>query len=172
MSSASFHIPVLTTERLTLRGPRPDDFPAYEAFMLSERSHVTDATPRKVWHLFATEFVGWCLHGIGHWIIERRDGAAVVGVTGFSHPSYYPEPEMGWALYDGYEGRGYATEAATAARDWARGKLASLVSYIGPAGTRSIAVAERLGASADPNAPLPDGATRNGLLIYRHWGAA
>jgi hypothetical protein len=30
---------------------------------------------------------------------------------------------MGWALYDGFEGQGYATEAAKAARDWAKGRL-------------------------------------------------
>jgi hypothetical protein len=83
--------------------------------------HLSDATPRKVWHLFATEFFGWCLDGAGHWVIERRDGT--MGVTGISHPSYYPEPEMGWALYDGFEGLGYATEAAAAARDWAKGAL-------------------------------------------------
>jgi RimJ/RimL family protein N-acetyltransferase len=55
---------------------------------------------------------------------------------------------MGWALYDGYEGQGYATEAAKAARDWAQGRLASLVSYTHASNTRSVAVAERLGAAA------------------------
>ena len=30
-----------------------------------------------------------------------------------------PEKELGWLVYDGYEGQGYATEAAAALRDWA-----------------------------------------------------
>jgi RimJ/RimL family protein N-acetyltransferase len=89
--------------------------------MLSPRSHVTDATPRKVWHLFATEFFGWCLEGCGP-LDHRTPRRHVIGVTGISHPSYYPEPEMGWALYDGFEGQGYATEAAKAARDWAQAR--------------------------------------------------
>ncbi|MCU4651294.1 GNAT family N-acetyltransferase [Roseibacterium sp. SDUM158016] len=154
-----------------LRAPAREDFAAYEAFMLSDRSHLTDRTPRKVWHLFAVEFFGWCLDGLGHWVIERRDGRPV-GVAGFSHPSYYPEPEMGWALYDGFEGRGYATEAARAARDWARDRLASLVSYIASTGVRSIAVAERLGAVRDDEAVLPEGASPKTCLVYRHWGSA
>jgi RimJ/RimL family protein N-acetyltransferase len=139
--------------------------------MLSPRSHLRDPTPRKVWQIFAVEFFGWCLDGLGHWVIERRDGTAL-GVTGFSHPAYYPEPEMGWALYDGFEGQGYATEAARAARDWAQGRIASLVSYIAPGGARSIAVAERLGARRDGSATLPDGASPETCIVYRHWGPA
>jgi RimJ/RimL family protein N-acetyltransferase len=171
VTGAQLHIPTLETGRLILRAPRREDFEAYEAFMLSPRSHVTDATPRKVWHLFATEFFGWCLEGAGHWVIERRDGT-VIGVTGISHPAYYPEPEMGWALYDGFEGQGYATEAATAARDWAKGRLASLVSYTHGSNARSVAVAERLGAVHDPDAPTPTDIDPATFRVYRHWGAS
>ncbi len=171
MTATTLHIPTLETGRLLLRAPRREDFEAYEAFMLSPRSHLADATPRKVWHLFATEFFGWCLQGAGHWVIERRDGTAI-GVTGISHPSYYPEPEMGWALYDGYEGHGYATEAARAARNWARDRLASLVSYTHSGNARSVAVAERLGARRDDAAARPDAVAGEPVLVYRHWGPA
>jgi RimJ/RimL family protein N-acetyltransferase len=171
VTATAFHIPVIETARLRLRAPTRADFDAYEAFMLSPRSHLTDATPRKVWHLFATEFFGWCLDGAGHWIIERHDGT-VIGVTGISQPSYYPEPEMGWALYDGFEGQGYATEAARAARDWASGRLTSLVSYTHGGNARSVAVAERLGAVIDPDAPTPADIDPATFRVYRHWGAA
>lgn len=172
MTGTTLHIPTLETERLVLRAPRREDFAAYEAFMLSPRSHLANATPRKVWHLFATEFFGWCLEGAGHWVIERRDGITI-GVTGISHPSYYPEPEMGWALYDGFEGQGYATEAAMAARDWAKDRLPSLVSYTHGSNTRSIAVAERLGAWRDDSAVRPTPAAGGEPVVaYRHWGAA
>ena len=75
---------------------------------------------------------------------------------------------MGWQLYEGFEGHGYATEAACALRDWAFGTLGlpTLVSYIGPGNSRSVAVAERLGASLDPAAPTQD----EGDLVYRHFG--
>jgi RimJ/RimL family protein N-acetyltransferase len=83
-----------------------------------------------------------------------------------------PEPEMGWALYDGFEGQGYATEAATAARDWAKGRLASLVSYTHGSNARSVAVAERLGAVHDPDAPTPTDIDPATFRVYRHWGAS
>jgi len=66
----------------------------------------------------------------------------------------------------GHEGRGYATEAALALRDWAFStlKLPSLVSYIAPGNAASVAVAERLGARLDPAAPR----TVPADLVYRH----
>ena len=66
--------------------------------------------------------------------------------------------ELGWLLYDGYEGQGYATEAAAALRDWAFGTLGleTLVSYCDPDNAASIAVAERLGAVRDPLAARQD----------------
>ncbi len=171
MTQTTFHIPTLETERLILRAPKRADFEAYERFMAAPRSHASDPTPRKSWQYFSEEVVGWCLDGFGHWIIETRPGA-VIGVTGFSQPAFYPEPEIGWALYDGYEGQGFATEAASAARDWARARLSSLVSYIAPKNAKSIAVAERLGAKRDDDATLPEGTDASKCLVYRHWGQA
>ena len=64
------------------------------------------------------------------------------------------------------EGKGYAFEAAIAMRDWAfqERKLKTLVSYIDPDNSRSIRLAERLGATIDEHArpQHPDD------LVYRH----
>lgn len=59
------------------------------------------------------------------------------------------------------------TEAAVALRDWAFAELGlpSLVSYFDPANVRSIAVAERLGAVRDDNAPRQDPED----VVYRHY---
>ncbi len=169
--SVGVHIPTLETERLILRGPTRADLSAWAAFLSTPRSGFTDPTPRSTWQAFASEFVGWVFDEPGHWMIQRRDGT-VIGLTGFSQPTTYPEPEMGWVLYDGFEGQGYATEAARAAKAWARDRFASLVSYIAPDNAKSVAVAERLGAKADAAAPLPHETTRATCLVYRHWGAA
>lgn len=171
MTGLAVHIPTLHTERLTLRAPTRGDFDAYAAFYLSPRSGASTLTRKAAWHAFSKEIADWCLGGIGHWTVERKDGAAV-GFLGFSQPAHYPEPEIGWAMYEGHEGRGYATEAATAALTWARGRLASLVSYIAPGNARSIALAKRLGAARDSAAPLPDGTSADTCLVYRHWGSA
>ena len=168
MTGLIVQIPTLQSARLHLRAPIRADFEDYAAFYLSERSGASEPTRRKAWKAFAKEIVDWSLGGLGHWTVERE--RMHVGFVGFSQPDDYPEPEIGWALYDGYEGQGYATEAAGLAINWARGRLASLVSYIDPGNTRSVAVAERLGATSDPAAARPEAAPD--CLVYRHWGPA
>jgi RimJ/RimL family protein N-acetyltransferase len=65
------------------------------------------------------------------------------------------------------EGKGYAHEAATVARDWVWANLAwpSMVSYIDAGNTRSTRLAERLSAALDEAAEQPAG---DDCLVYRH----
>jgi RimJ/RimL family protein N-acetyltransferase len=149
-------IPVLSTERLTLRGPRRDDFPLYAAFWASPRS-VHEGGPRdarRAWEDFAAGFGLWAIEGIGTWSVEERATGAFAGIVGLYHPAHFPEVEIGWAVLEPFEGRGIAHEAARAALDWAWANthLDSLVSYIAPANARSLRLAERLGAVVDPQA--------------------
>lgn len=171
--SGEVHIPTLQTTRLILRAPRLGDFDAYAATFASPRSSwmVDDASRRNAWYSFAADAASWITHGFGAWAVDLRDGEHVgtLGVTWFAH---YPEPELGWMLHDGHEGQGYATEAARTALDWARGRVASLVSYITPGNVRSVALAERLGARLDMHARLPDGEDHDETHVYRHWGSA
>jgi RimJ/RimL family protein N-acetyltransferase len=96
------------------------------------------------------------LLGLGGLMIETQDGT-VIGQSAVCHGPIFPEPELGWFLYAGYGGQGYATEAAAAMRDWAFGtrRLTALVSYIERANAPSIRVAERLGGVIDPAAATP-----------------
>jgi RimJ/RimL family protein N-acetyltransferase len=83
----------------------------------------------------------------------------------------WPEKEIGWSVWaPEAEGKGLAFEAAQAARAWAYGTLGwtTAVSYIDPANARSIALARRLGATRDPEAPLIDGYTPENTLVFRH----
>ena len=64
------------------------------------------------------------------------------------HPAEWPEAELSYSLARDFWGRGIATEAVRAARDWAfanRG-FSRLASFILPDNARSIRVAEKLGA--------------------------
>jgi RimJ/RimL family protein N-acetyltransferase len=99
-------------------------------------------------------------------MVDLRSTGECVGQVGINHGPLFPEKELGWLVYDGHEGHGYATEAAAMLRDWAAEaqNLTGLVSYIDPKNARSIAVAERLGAVLDPDAPKQD----PGDLVYRH----
>ena len=108
------------------------------------------------------------LRGFGPFSVEERASGDYLGEVGLFQPAHYPEPEIGWILTAGAEGRGFAEEAARAVRTWAYATLglATIVSYITPGNWRSIRLAERLGAVADPVARScgPDAA------VWRHPG--
>ena len=42
---------------------------------------------------------------------EEDNGGTLIGTVGLSFRSEMPFPDLGWALFDPYEGQGYATEA-------------------------------------------------------------
>ena len=90
----------------------------------------------------------------------------LAGQVAVIHPPHFPETEIGWILFDGHEGQGIAFEAAKLALDytWSTIQPASLVSYIDHRNTRSIALAERLGATRDDAAEKYDDVD----VVYRH----
>ncbi|MEL7463054.1 MAG: GNAT family N-acetyltransferase [Pseudomonadota bacterium] len=144
-------IPVIETERLRLRGLGPDDVGAVAAFYASDRAKYVGGpkTLDASWRAVATEIGHWTLKGFGRFAIEEKATGAFVGVTGPWEPPSFPEPELGWDLMEGFEGKGYATEAAAAARDWCYRALglATLISAVNPLNAASARVAERLGAA-------------------------
>ena len=160
--------PTLTTERLTLRPLRYEDFPAYAAFLATDRAWGMGGPHgvRTAWEYFCNDTAQWTLLGMGGLMIETK-GGAVIGQSAVCHGPIFPEPELGWFLYDGHEGQGYATEAAAAMRDWAFGPrgLTALVSYIERANAASIRVAERLGGIIDTDAATP---FNEPDLVYRY----
>ena len=139
--------PTLTTARLTLRMPALADFEPHAAFFASDRS-VHEGGPfdrAKAWRIFASEVGLWALRGYGPFSVDM-DGA-YVGEVGIYHAADYPEPELGWFVVPGAEGRGIAAEAARAVMVWARKTFGwdHIVNYIDPGNARSIALGLRLG---------------------------
>lgn len=161
-------IPTLQTQRLVLRPMAEADFPAYAAFLASPRAAGLGGplSRRQAWGLFCHDIACWTLYGHGGLMIDRRADGLCIGQVGISHGPLFPEKELGWLLYEGHEGQGYATEAAIALRDWAAKALggSELVSYIAPNNAGSAAVAKRLGAARDLLADRPD----PNDLVYRH----
>lgn len=161
--------PLIKTERLLLRPYRLEDFPHLVALYETDRSAFIGGrlSPRQVWDGFMNCTGQWSVLGMGGWAVEEASSGALVGEVAVHRPVDYPEIELGWLLFDGFEGRGYACEAAFAARHWAfsqRG-LSSIISYIDRDNVRSIRLAERLGAKLDLAAPTPNG---DPCLVYRH----
>ncbi len=164
--------PTIDTQRLRLRAHVPADFDAYADMFASERArHMHGPLGRReAWFAFCGDVAQWALFGHGAWGVERLDDGAFVGQVALNKPPHFPELELGWFVIEGAEGKGYATEAAMAARDYAYGELGqdTLVSYVTPENTRSIALAERLGAVRDDAAPRPDGESADEVVVYRH----
>ncbi|MCB1340355.1 MAG: GNAT family N-acetyltransferase [Pseudooceanicola sp.] len=163
-------IPTLTTDRLTLRGPREADFDAVAGFFADGgRSDFFGGplTRGNAWRWFAMSIGHWQLKGFGFWMVELTATGQHCGLCGLWQPEGWPEPELGWAVFEGFEGMGIAKEAALAARAFAYGTLGwtTLTSNIMPGNTRSIALAERLGARLDRRFDNP---LVGEELVYRH----
>ncbi len=134
---------------------------AFWTFYQSPRARFMDKPGNRthLWYGFASEVGSWVLQGHGAWAIETAEGE-LAGQVAVTHPPHFPEPELGWLLFDGHEGRGLAFQAASAALDYARSEIrpASLVSYIDRRNLRSIALAERLDGVEDADAERFDDA--------------
>jgi RimJ/RimL family protein N-acetyltransferase len=171
MASPPAHIsaPVIIGERVILRPHRASDIDAIASLYQSERAvWIGGQQSRTVaWRWLGYDVGQWGLLGFGSWAIDDLKTGAFAGQVGLNRPENFPEIEMGWLLFDGYEGRGLASEAATLVRRFAFETLGltTLVSYIDPGNNSSIRLAERLGAIQDHNALTPDG---DACLVYRH----
>ena len=155
-------IPTLMTERLTLRPLAASDFDVFAQFYQSERSAFVGGpvTPELSWRMLAAELGHWHLRGYGRWAVEETGTGQFAGVVGPWNPVGWPEPEIGWDLMNGFEGKGYATEAARAALQYAFGTLEwpTAISLVSIENTASAAVATRLGAVED------------GAFTHERWG--
>ena len=142
---------ILSTERLTLRPHDLADYPAFRAFWMSPRAcHIGGPLQHEheVWRQFSAERGHWALRGFGLWTLVSRVTGDVMGWVGLQQPPHYDAPELAWHLTAEAEGTGLAAEAAQAAL--AHGRqilgLGRVISYVATANTRSMQLAQRLGA--------------------------
>lgn len=161
-------IPTIQTERLSLRPMRLEDWPTYLELMHSQRSEYMGGpySTKVAWGIFCHDVAQWALMGHGALMIEDRNTGFCHGQVGINHGPLFPECELGWFVYSGSEGKGYAFEAAKALRDWAfqTRKLETLVSYMDPNNIKSRRLAEKLGAQLDVSAVRED----PNDLVFRH----
>lgn len=98
--------------------------------------------------------------GYGPFAVVERGRGAVVGYCGlffFAALNGRPEVELGYRLERAAWGRGLATEAAVAVRDYAFEALhlPRLVALIDPANAASLRVARKLGMAYEADVMLP-----------------
>ena len=167
--STIFEIPTLRTDRCTLRAFQAADLDAVAAMQANpdvRRFLGGNLLSRaESWSLMERILGQWALRGYGVFAVEAEGRCA--GWAGVLHPLEWPEPELAYSLDQPFWGRGIATEAVRAARTWAFTRLgfARLASFIVPDNTRSVRVAQKLGA-------VRDGATTiRGFAVdwWVHW---
>ena len=178
----------LYTERLCLRVPASEDAEdLYDLFAEAEVMQGLGKEPVSVVEdvramIEEGMIGGWRTDGLGAFIlVTTGTDRQVVGQAGlmiFDTRNWTPstwatagshaQPELGWALMQAQWGRGYATEAAAAIRDWAYESryIDLLVSLIAPTNVRSQRLAERLGAT--PTATVTPSDSKRTAVIWRH----
>ena len=153
--------PTLTTQRLILRPPTQDDFPAF-AEMMSDQEHVRfigGAMPPSVaWRQLAAITGAWTLRGFSMFSVLERDTGQWVGRIGPWMPEGWPGAEVGWGLAKSASGKGYGVEAATAALDWVFDELGwtDVIHIIAPDNLPSAALAARLGSTNRGPTQMPE----------------
>ena len=139
------------SNRLNFRLMTDDDFEDMSA-MLADPS-VMEFYPSPKSREETQAWIDWnkrnySEHGYGLWIIETKSGE-FVGDCGLTWQAVNgrPELEVGYHVRSAMQGRGYATEAAAACRDFARDALGAvhLVAIIHPDNTASRRVAQKIG---------------------------
>jgi RimJ/RimL family protein N-acetyltransferase len=96
---------------------------------------------------FAVVYDGRVIGRVGLLVWDRRSW----GTSTYEQAGEHAVTELGWALARAHWGKGLATEAARAVREWtyAERGVERLISLIDPKNTRSIRVAEKLDAVPD-----------------------
>lgn len=151
------NLPVIDTERLTLRGQRLEDLE--DSFALWGDPRVTryiggrPSTREEAWARLLRNVGHWALLGFGYWAVREKSTGRYIGEVGLAdfrreiEPSFEGAKEAGWALSPSVHGQGFATEAVNAMLRWADGQFGPerVVCIIDPGNEPSLKVAHRCG---------------------------
>ena len=149
----------LETDRLVLRMFREDDFEEYARITGDEQvtRYLSDGRPLarwEAWRQMAMIIGHWHLKGYGPWAVEEKLTGRLLGRIGFFNPEGWPGFELGWVLSRESWGKGFATEGARRALDYAFSEMGrdQVISVIHPDNSTSIRVAQRIGEKLERSA--------------------
>jgi RimJ/RimL family protein N-acetyltransferase len=135
----------LETARLILRPPRLDDFEAWAAFHSDEVATRFVGGPQArglAWRTFMCMCGAWHMTGVAMFSVIEKASGRWVGRLGPWRPDGWPDAEVGWSIAREHWGKGYASEGAAAAMDYAFN-------------LPSIGVARKLGSTLQGRVRLP-----------------
>lgn len=145
---------VIETERLSLREMSERDAAFmlellndtdFKRFIADRGVRTLEGAARYIEERFAESYRQ---HGFGLWLVETKEGREAAGICGLlNRGEPVPGVEVGYAFLPSFRGKGYAYEAASAAKAYARDalKLPRLHAVVNPDNDASIRVLEKLG---------------------------
>lgn len=141
----------LETPRLLLRVPRLEDLGPWADLMADADAarFIGGAMPRAMtWRSVMVMIGAWQAHGYAMFSVIEKSTGRWIGRLGPWQPDGWPGTEVGWTIVRDCWGRGYATEGATAAIDWAFDHLGwtDVIHAIAPENIASQQVARKLGS--------------------------
>ncbi|HET7855416.1 MAG TPA: GNAT family N-acetyltransferase [Gaiellaceae bacterium] len=163
----------LETDRLVLRRLSPDDVDSLAPYMadpevmryMGGATMTREQTAARIERFMEV----FDMDGIGQFAIEHKEDGAVLGRCGIliwetdpwtplarAEATKPTETEIGYLLGRPHWGYGYATEAATAVRDYAQSQLGEerIIALIQDGNDRSKRVAEKLGMAYEREVQL------------------
>jgi RimJ/RimL family protein N-acetyltransferase len=152
----------IVTERLELVPLRVEDAAEMAVVLGDERLHeFIGGRPLALDEL--RDRYARLVAGSGHadeewlnWIVRLRDGSQAVGTVQATLHHAAGTAHVAWVIGFGWQGRGFATEAARALVDWLRGRgVGEILAHVHPEHRASARVAERAGL--EPTGELDDG---------------
>lgn len=166
---------ICQSERLLLRRAQPQDA-AFMLRLLNQPSWIRNIGDRGVRSLGDAEryidarmLEPFRTLGYGMNVIELKATREAIGLCGLVKRDTLADPDLGFALLDAYEGKGYALEAATAVLAHARGvlKLRRILAIVTPANARSVKLLGKLGFTLERRARLTPGAEELDIYVAR-----
>lgn len=143
------------TRRLLARRPTPEDRDTYQAHFKHpaiERWLRPPPLPpfetRVLDELLEGDCVHWSDHGFGPWILVEKESGEFAGRGGLAWTVVEDTAriELPWSIEPHLHGQGLATEAATAAVEWAGElQIEEVVALVLPVNTASRRVAQKAG---------------------------
>lgn len=171
----------IKTQRLILRPWRPEDLEPFAKLNADPRvreffpSILTREESDRSAEIMSREIKN---QGWGFWAVSAPGVADFIGMIGIDHvhfeAPFTPAVEIGWRLSHEFWGKGYATEGAYAALQFAFDSLHldEVVAFTAVKNRRSRAVMEKLGMHHTPaddfdHPKVPDGNPVKRQVLYR-----
>ncbi|QUD86793.1 GNAT family N-acetyltransferase [Phenylobacterium montanum] len=137
-----------------------EDFEPWADFMADEVAtrFIGGPQPRAVaWRGFLSVVGAWTIQGFAMFSVIEKDTGRWIGRLGPWVPEGWPGTEVGWGIVREAWGKGYATEGAAAAIEWAFEHLgwSEVIHSIDPQNKASQRVAIRLGSTTRRPGRLP-----------------